>query len=822
MAREETILEVQEQINLIDTGIEGVYMLPIEGMVGSIVEGEKYEVVWGEDTYLVTAVTREWTDPDTSETMLFPTLGNAALLTYMNGTTYEETDEPFLIYQIEGATAIISSDATISGLGIYTYSEPDGIVLKDPLGRSITYGEYSKIKLTRASGIQSIFSEGEAETKEISTLDFKDVNEMVVVPDEKKLFSEVTIIKPATLLPENIAEGIEIAGITGTFVGSEDPVLNLEATELPFTLDEDFGKYTYTGEGITYIIPDANYTITYGETSYDIKSVWVESFNSAILGNTAFWGGEDTGEPFMIIVKDNKDMWIVDMYSQPESVNMAVSLVTETQTGGSSTLELEETTLEFTDVGYAYGYITDETFPDIRAGASYTVTWDGTEYACTALEVDGDVIMGNFIPLTGVDTGEPFIYLPNMATGEGTVLYSVYDTAQATHTVSIKLNFVSSDPVYTMDTTTLTFADAGGIYQCIQSLPLTHVLNGAHYVVTVDGTAYPTKGYVEEGGSLIGNMALMYGEGAEDVGIEDTGEPFAIILQTGIEGIITTLAGESHDISVALNFEGGNSGSGTVPLNVAEVYDAEVDDVPKYKFYYDTSLKKITLPNATKLSGDSAFYQCTSLEEVDMPKVTNISAYNVFDYCTNLKIVNMPNLTTTKSGFSNCTSLETVDFPLATQIPSFSSCSNLKNVNLPEATSCADASSFSRCTSLKRIVLPKVTALNAYTFQNDTALKFVDLPVCTQINPSSSYFYTFKSCSALKALILRSPTVCAMGNANNFDSSGIHYGTGYVYVPSALVDTYKTSWSTFASQIRALEDYTVDGTITGELDETKI
>jgi hypothetical protein len=52
----------------------------------------------------------------------------------------------------------------------------------------------------------------------------------------------------------------------------------------------------------------------------------------------------------------------------------------------------------------------------------------------------------------------------------------------------------------------------------------------------------------------------------------------------------------------------------------------------------------------------------------------------------------------------------------------------------------------------------------------------------------------------------------------------IEKGTGYIYVPADLVDSYKaaTNWSTFAAQFRALEDYTVDGTITGELDITKI
>ena len=49
-------------------------------------------------------------------------------------------------------------------------------------------------------------------------------------------------------------------------------------------------------------------------------------------------------------------------------------------------------------------------------------------------------------------------------------------------------------------------------------------------------------------------------------------------------------------------------------------------------------------------------------------------------------------------------------------------------------------------------------------------------------------------------------------------------GTCYIYVPSSLIEQYKSDreWSKITNQIRALEDYTVDGTITGELDERKI
>ena len=66
--------------------------------------------------------------------------------------------------------------------------------------------------------------------------------------------------------------------------------------------------------------------------------------------------------------------------------------------------------------------------------------------------------------------------------------------------------------------------------------------------------------------------------------------------------------------------------------------------------------------------------------------------------------------------------------------------------------------------------------------------------------------------------------MATLSNTNAFSSTPIASGTGYIYVPRALVDSYKAAskWSTYANQFRALEDYTVDGTTTGALDETKI
>lgn len=128
---------------------------------------------------------------------------------------------------------------------------------------------------------------------------------------------------------------------------------------------------------------------------------------------------------------------------------------------------------------------------------------------------------------------------------------------------------------------------------------------------------------------------------------------------------------------------------------------------------------------------------------------------------------------------------------------------------------------FVHCKKLETVVLPNVTSLEQNGFFYCTALKHLDL---------ASVTYMANNClfvaSKLSRLILRNTSgVCTMQTSNVLAyCTLIKTGTGYIYVPRALVDSYKaaTNWSTYADQFRALEDYTVDGTTTGELDESKI
>lgn len=142
---------------------------------------------------------------------------------------------------------------------------------------------------------------------------------------------------------------------------------------------------------------------------------------------------------------------------------------------------------------------------------------------------------------------------------------------------------------------------------------------------------------------------------------------------------------------------------------------------------------------------------------------------------------------------------------------------SLTTVNLPNALTIGHQA-FYYCSALVNVSLPKVTTVESSAFTYCKKLVTIDLPSVTMINSP------FSDCDALRHIILRSNTMCAVSSLTFSQYSPIGNGIGYVYVPSALFDTYKadTNWSKVSSRLRKLEDYTVDGTVTGALDTSKI
>lgn len=83
-------------------------------------------------------------------------------------------------------------------------------------GEYITHENVNKVFYESAdvSGTLIPFSYGETEKKTVD-LDFSE-GDMVLTPDTGKLWNQVDIPVPASLVPENIAKDVEIAGIVGT------------------------------------------------------------------------------------------------------------------------------------------------------------------------------------------------------------------------------------------------------------------------------------------------------------------------------------------------------------------------------------------------------------------------------------------------------------------------------------------------------------------------------------------------------------------------------------------------------------------------------
>lgn len=136
-------------------------------------------------------------------------------------------------------------------------------------------------------------------------------------------------------------------------------------------------------------------------------------------------------------------------------------------------------------------------------------------------------------------------------------------------------------------------------------------------------------------------------------------------------------------------------------------------------------------------------------------------------------------------GFANCTNLATLNTP---------------NVNILGAQAITN-------TKLTEFVITTPTALRlsaSQCFRNNSVLAKVDFK-----NVLLFGTYTFQLCPALITVIIRNGTEVPRVSSNSFSGTPVASGTGYIYVPSAMVDAYKaaTNWSAHADQIRAIEDY---------------
>lgn len=264
------------------------------------------------------------------------------------------------------------------------------------------------------------------------------------------------------------------------------------------------------------------------------------------------------------------------------------------------------------------------------------------------------------------------------------------------------------------------------------------------------------------------------------------------------------------------------------------------DDTAESAFWVCKSLKSVDIPNLTKIS-NSMFCGCSVLENVSFPLATGMLGYDAFNYCVKLKTVSLPNIESIgQRCFYNCNELESVYLPKITIIPqgafkqAFAGGLTEKfTLNLGEmmpSVTTIHSLAFERSyithlisTGRKRIYIYE----NA--FQDSEYLKLVDFRHTVYLED-----YAFDQCDNILAAVFREgfegkTTTIADGRVlfNAFHTNGgvmseIEAGYGYIYVPKSMLDDNGRYKGITNVIFRAIEDYTVDGTLDGELDLVKM
>ena len=279
-------------------------------------------------------------------------------------------------------------------------------------------------------------------------------------------------------------------------------------------------------------------------------------------------------------------------------------------------------------------------------------------------------------------------------------------------------------------------------------------------------------GYVYSVNQTDGKVAVKTASFSGSVDSEDTNAVTGGAVATYVTGEITSLdvedvGSDGSFISVVGETDGKISATPTAFVSSVKAETTEADNIASNE-------------HAVRQAIDGAYEMITAVPLTGASSIASIFEKLVSktrNYITRTMQVAESNTVTSigNGAFFNCSSLTSASFPVATSI---------------------DSSAFYACTALTSVDLPAVTSIGDFAFYFCVALTSIDLPVVTSIGDEAFYY-----CMALTTMYIgtESNTVCTLG------VDAIPSSVTDIYVPEALVDSYKTAnnWSSFADKIKA-------------------
>lgn len=287
----------------------------------------------------------------------------------------------------------------------------------------------------------------------------------------------------------------------------------------------------------------------------------------------------------------------------------------------------------------------------------------------------------------------------------------------------------------------------------------------------------------------------------------------------------------------------GNNAFDGSKLQTADI--SNWTSVPGSCFANCSDLSSVTLGAGLLRIYNNGFQNCTSLTSISLPaSLTQIDNYafqgsgltslpsgmhdmtfgdNVFAYTPITSIVFPAGMTKTgKLMFSNCTSLTSVDLGGVTNVAdnTFYRCYGLTSVNFSSVVY-LHAGAFKECNAIEEIDLPNsLVQMYDEVFRECVALRRADIGTgITQMGGNCFY-----NCQQLETLTIRASAVPTLANVSNALNNVSNARLPLIYVPSAVIDTYKTatSWSNYSTYFHPLdgsdrsgrmEDYTNGGNL---------
>ena len=262
---------------------------------------------------------------------------------------------------------------------------------------------------------------------------------------------------------------------------------------------------------------------------------------------------------------------------------------------------------------------------------------------------------------------------------------------------------------------------------------------------------------------------------------------------------LNTIESIKTDIKSAIEAKGVDMTGVSFPGYAGKIGEISGGGGWDQKSVTEGNMEIINLDNSASFVASNAFNGNKNIKTVNLLYATTVGK-NAFQGCTSLSQVNLPVCSIIMDYvFDNCRSLSQVSLPVCTSVmnDSFQNCISLSKTNLP-VCSYIGVGAFWGCTSLSQLNLPVCSYISMYVFYNCKSLTQVSLPMCNTIGGNA-----FQGCTSLSIITLGYSSVCSLGGSNAFTNTPIAKGTGSIYVPASLVDTYKsaTNWSYFSTRI---------------------